>query len=46
MGILVVMLGVAIGAGLAWGSIGTNEPSLARTSCYCVGRIAVQVLVS
>ena len=24
--ILVILLGVAMGAGLAWGSIGTNEP--------------------
>ena len=44
--ILVVVLGVAIGAGLAWGSIGTSEPDLARTGCCCLGRIALQVPVS
>ena len=33
---------------LAWyrGSTGTSEPDLARTSCYCLGRIALRVLVS
>ena len=38
--------GVAMGAGQHRGSTGTNEPDLARTSCCCLGRIAIQVPVS
>ena len=39
VGNLVVFLGVDMDAGLAWGSVGTNEPDLARTSCCSLGRI-------
>ena len=38
--------GVAMGAGQHRGDTGTSEPDLARTSCHCLGRIAVQVPVS
>ena len=46
VGILVVVLGVAIGVGLAWGSNATSEQDLVRTSCCCLGWIALQVPVS
>ena len=46
VGVLVMMLGVAMGVGLAWGTIGTSEPSLARTSCCCLGRIVAWVPMS
>ena len=38
--------GVAMGAGQHRCDTGTSEPDLARTSCYCLGRIAIQVSVS
>ena len=41
VGILVLALGVAMGSGLAWCSIGTSEPDLARTSCCSLGRITL-----
>ena len=38
--------GVAMGAGQHRGETGTSEPDLARTSCHCLGQIAMQVPVS
>ena len=35
-----------MGAGQHRGDTGTSEPDLARTSCHCLGRIAVPVPVS
>ena len=46
MGILVILLGVTMGAGLVWGSIGTNEPDFGEDQGMCLGRIVVQVSMS
>ena len=46
VGNLVVVLGVAMGAGLAQGSTGTSEPTFGEDQLLCLGRIVVQVPVS
>ena len=46
VGNLVVVLGVAMGAGLAQGSTTTSEPTFGEDQLLCLGRIVVQVLVS
>ena len=46
VGILLRTLGVAMGAGLAQGSIGTNEPDFGEDQLLCLGQIVLQVPMS
>ena len=46
VGIMLCVLGVAMGTGLAQGSTGTNELVFGDDQLLCFGRIAMQVPVS
>ena len=46
VGIMLCVLGVAMGTGLAQGSTGTNELVFGEDQLLCFGRIAMQVPVS
>ena len=46
MGILVLALGVAMGAGLAWCRIGTSEPTFGEDQSCSLGRTAARVPMS
>ena len=46
VGIPVLALGVAMGTGLAWCKIGTNEPTFGKDQSCSLGRIAGRVPMS